>query len=138
MRKLEDSGWCFACGPLNPSGLRLDFELEARGVLHCRFVPGPEHQSFLGNTHGGLVSVVLDELMVRLPYMLGIPCVSVDLHLRLHRPTLTGRPTLGTGWIKEERGRLLQARARLVDEQSGDLLASARGTCVKAREGGWV
>ncbi len=130
----EDDRWCFACGPENPIGLRLDFELDASGVLVTRFTPRREHQSYAGRMHGGLVGVVLDELMVRLLHMLDRRVVTSELTVRLHRPTPIGRAIEWRGWIEADRGRVVDTRAESREVASGELLASARARCMRVRE----
>ena len=127
---LADDRWCFACGPHNPIGLRLDFELDAAGALTATFVPRKEHQGYLGRVHGGLLGVFADELMVRLLYMLGVPAVSAELKLRLHRPAPVGEPVRGRGWIAAQRGRIFETAAELRGAD-GELYASAEARCVR-------
>jgi acyl-coenzyme A thioesterase PaaI-like protein len=130
----QDDRWCFACGPENPIGLRLDFELDASGTLSARFTPRREHQSYAGRMHGGLVGLVLDEVMVRLLHLLNLRSVTSDLTVRLHRPTPIGREVLWRGWIEADRGRVLDTRAEAREAASGELLASARARCMRVKE----
>ena len=56
--------WCFACGRLNPCGLKLAFE-ESDDTYITHFTGEPEHQGYDGIMHGGIVSTLLDEIMAR-------------------------------------------------------------------------
>ncbi len=58
--------WCFACGKDNPIGLKMEFTMDAEECV-AYFTPRQEHQSYDGRMHGGLISVLLDEIMGRLP-----------------------------------------------------------------------
>ena len=88
MLDLQDNGMCFVCGPKNPIGLKLEFVLDD-GKYITRFTPGAEHQGFLGITHGGIVSTVLDEVMARLVYVLGIKALTAEMTIRLKKPAIT-------------------------------------------------
>ncbi|MBI5836254.1 MAG: PaaI family thioesterase [Candidatus Eisenbacteria bacterium] len=130
----EDDRWCFACGTENPIGLRLDFELDGSGFLLTRFTPGREHQSYAGRMHGGLVGLVLDELMVRLLHMLGRRALTSEITVRLHRPTPTGHEVLWKGWIEADRGRVVDTRAEARVAATGELLATASARCMRVRD----
>ena len=125
--------WCFACGPDNPIGLRLDFELDASGALSARFTPRREHQSYAGRMHGGLVALVLDEVMVRLLHLLDLRAYTSELTVRLHQPTPVGQAVVWRGWIASDRGRVVDTRAEARLAGSGELLASATARCMRVR-----
>ncbi len=57
--------YCFACGKANPIGLKLAFREMDDGRYVSIFTPGPEHQSYEGALHGGIIGTVLDEVMGR-------------------------------------------------------------------------
>ena len=71
MPKDQKYGMCFACGEENPVGLHLHFFWIPNGVM-AFFTPKPEHQSYNGRMHGGLITVLLDEIMgFRTPVQIG-------------------------------------------------------------------
>lgn len=55
-------GYCFACGPTNPSGLRMEFYVEEDCLYSESFIR-EEHQGWMDIAHGGIVSTILDETM---------------------------------------------------------------------------
>jgi len=59
---VREDGYCYACGPQNPVGLKLDFQI-VEGRAETTFVPRREHQGLAGIIHGGLIGLVLDEAM---------------------------------------------------------------------------
>ncbi len=103
----ERNQWCFACGPNNPIGLRLTFAEEGDKYV-ARFTAGPEHQSYDGIVHGGIISTLLDEIMGRYPYVKGEDTVTARLEIRYRRPTPIGRELTITGWVVNRRGRLYE------------------------------
>lgn len=53
---------CFACGPTNPSGLRMEFFTDEEKVLS--WVSVPKHMGGWNDiVHGGISSTILDEAM---------------------------------------------------------------------------
>ena len=63
---LNDNGYCFACGPENPIGLRLTFRWEGDPPDYCtEYRPRREHQGWDDRIHGGLIAVVFDEVLSR-------------------------------------------------------------------------
>lgn len=121
--------YCFACGPKNPVGLRLEFETEDHGVSRTVWVPGDEHQGYAGVVHGGLLATVLDEVMVRMLWRLGVPAVTVHFEMDLKRPAEPGKPLYLEGRVVEDRGRIIstEAEARNAD---GEEVARASASCI--------
>ena len=128
---LEDEGMCFCCGPRNPIGLHLEFEMTPDRRMRTVWTPRSEHQGFKNIVHGGLVATVLDEVMVRLLYLLDIPAVTASMETRLLLPLQWGRPYRFEGWIVEERRRAVVTEAVAVDPESGARVAWGKATCVR-------
>lgn len=63
MKVLPHTHSCFVCGESNAIGLKLRFRTDGR-VVETRFTPRPEHIGFKGVVHGGIISTLLDEIMV--------------------------------------------------------------------------
>jgi len=127
---LADEGMCFICGKRNPIGLKVEFDVDTEGLqISGCFTPQPEHQGYMNIMHGGLVAALLDEAMVKLVWEAGIPAVSASLEVRLNKPVRIGQPIMIKGKVESRKGRVILASARLED-QSGNALAQASGTCV--------
>ena len=75
---VREDGHCFACGPENPIGLKLGFQI-VDGRAEATFVPRREHQGLAGIVHGGLVGLVLDEAMAKLLHMQGIEALTCEI-----------------------------------------------------------
>ena len=55
---------CFGCGEANPRGMHLEFDRdEERRRIVGRFRLGAEYQGGTGFIHGGIIALVLDEVM---------------------------------------------------------------------------
>lgn len=135
--KLVDIGMCFVCGKKNAGGLQADFEIDQeKKTLRGWFLPQEKHQGYGGIMHGGLAACLLDEAMVKLLWEMGIPAVSASLEIKLRKPIMIGEKVIIKGWIESDRGRLIHTAANLENER-GDVLAGARGICVRmSRKGG--
>ena len=118
---------CFVCGVSNPLGLGLSLHTDLKQV-QARWRFRREHAGFLDTVHGGLLSTVLDELMVwgcgqetrQLSYC-------AEMTVRFLRPVAPETEVVGTGWMTENRrGRILLAAAEIRDA-AGELVGAATG-----------
>ena len=127
MLKLPHTKSCFVCGLNNPIGLKLDLETDG-SIVRARFVPRPEHVGFRETVHGGLVSTVLDEVMV---WAIGVRTkrfsYCAELVVRFLQPVRPNAEFVAVGeLVSERRGRLFEARAELRNSRD-DLHATATG-----------
>jgi len=130
---LDDDAMCFCCGPMNPIGLKLEFEETPEGRMRTVWTPKKEHQGFKDVVHGGLVATVLDEVMVRLLYLRGIHAVTAGMETRLRRPLRWGTAYRFEGWIVQDRGRAVITEANAVEPESGAEVAWGKATCMRVR-----
>lgn len=108
----ESNQWCFACGKDNPIGLKLEF-IEDEDGYSTTFTAGPEHQSYDGIMHGGLISTILDEVMVRYLYAKGFTAVTARLEVRFRQPTPIGVKLTIKAAIQSQRGKLYEVRGKM-------------------------
>jgi len=133
--KLEDDGLCFACGVRNPIGLKLTFQTLPGERLRTEWTPRPEHQGFQDIVHGGLVSTVLDEVMIRLLYALGIRAVTAELKTRFLKPLRAGRTYRFESRLVEDKGRLVTVEAEGFDAETEEKVATGSATCARVKPG---
>lgn len=121
---------CFACGPDNPSGLKLQFHQEGE-VYVTTFIADQAFQGYQNIVHGGIVATLLDEVMARYVWEKYGPSATAKLEVRFRRPAPCGVPIEARGWITAVRrgGRAIEtaAEARLED---GLILAEATALVV--------
>lgn len=116
---------CFACGPANEHGLRLEFR-EAPDGCSCDVSIPPHFQSYEGVVHGGIVATILDAAMIQsLRGQREDAPVTCRLEVRYLREVPPGENITVNARRKGKRGRILLAEAELVC--SGDCYARARG-----------
>lgn len=127
--ELRDDGMCFVCGKKNPIGLKLDFKLKDRTLI-TRFTPEKKHQGYADIVHGGIIAMVLDEMLVNLPWLLGIKAVTAAFSVRYKRPVTVGEELFFESHIIKEQGRLLLVEAE-VKTNDDSLVATAQGKCMR-------
>ena len=122
---------CFACGELNAVGLRLVLHV-AGDTCWTETILASTFQGWEDVTHGGIVATILDEVM-------GWALASADswgftarLTVEYRRPTPIGRRVRAEGQLVERRRRLLTTQARLIDVETGEVLATADALYVAA------
>ena len=122
---------CFACGTLNEQGLHLELHLELRRSwveleLDRRF------EGWDGIIHGGIVSTILDEVMAWALVAEDNWGLTARMNVVFKAPVHVGQPIRADGWITDARRRIVDTEARLVDRDSGTLLATATGVYMAA------
>ncbi len=118
--------FCFACGKANPIGLKMTF-CERDGRYLSVFTPGPEHQSYDGALHGGIIGAVLDEVMGRVHCKRGLKVVTARMETRFRHPTPVGQALTVSSWGVRERGKLIET-AGSVALPDGTVTAEAKAT----------
>jgi uncharacterized protein (TIGR00369 family) len=127
--ELQNDGMCFACGPRNPIGLKLQFNFED-GRYVARFTPRQEHQGYDSMMHGGLISTLLDEAMAKLVYEKGNMAVTGELHVRFKKPACVGEELAVYGWITSDARRVIDCAAEIRNAK-GEIVAEATGRMVR-------
>lgn len=105
--RLTDDGLCFGCGPRSETGLKLTFAWEGDSCVTV-WTPRPEHQGWADRVHGGLLALVLDEVLSRAALERhGLRWVTAELTTRLKRPAPVGHPLRAQARIVAVRPRLI-------------------------------
>lgn len=121
---------CFGCGELNPIGLRLAFYRDGEDRVRASFTPAPEHEGYVGLTHGGIVSAALDEAMSWSVIASGRLAVTTKMEVQFRRPVPVGEPIEVIGEIVRDRGRGVETRGE-IRAADGTLLVTATGSFVR-------
>ncbi len=129
--ELSDDGYCFVCGPKNPIGLKLDFSFDGK-TISTVFIPRKEHQGYMNIVHGGIISTLLDEVMVKLAIELGMPAVTAQMDIRLRKALNVGERITVSAEIVEDTRKLLVSYARAVTDDD-TIIADATGKLVKIK-----
>jgi uncharacterized protein (TIGR00369 family) len=127
--ELSDDGYCFVCGPKNPVGLKLDFQFDGK-TISTEFVPLREHQGYMNIVHGGIISTLLDEVMVKLAIEMGMPAVTAQMDIRLKKALNTGVKITVSAEITKDSKKIIEAYAKAVTDD-GVIVADAKGKLMK-------
>jgi uncharacterized protein (TIGR00369 family) len=122
---------CFACGELNEHGLHLDLHVDGERcwtelTLEDRF------QGWDDIAHGGIVCTLLDEVMAWSLASTDNWGLTARMSVDFRKPVRLGRRIRAEGWPTANRRRIIDTAARLVDAETGDVLATSTGTYVAA------
>ncbi|MCD6099735.1 MAG: PaaI family thioesterase, partial [Candidatus Marinimicrobia bacterium] len=80
--EIRDNNKCFVCGSDNERGLKLSFKV-GDGKANTEFISPPHLQGYDGILHGGIISTILDEVMVKAT---GEKVVTVELTVKFLKP----------------------------------------------------
>jgi acyl-coenzyme A thioesterase PaaI-like protein len=128
---IADDHYCFGCGRLNPFGLHMHFYALDSNSIWAPFTPLREHEGYMGMTHGGIITTVLDEVMAWSLYRIGAWAVTARLSVAFKHPIEVGVPARAIGRVVADRGRLLDVSGTI--ERAHDGLVLAESTAVFAR-----
>ncbi len=118
---------CFACGGANARGMRLAFEQDdAARRIRGSFRLGSEYQGGDGFVHGGIIAMLLDEVMAKVSRFRRDYAVTAKLTVEYVKPIPVGAELFVEGWEVErnERDRFREGEIR---NASGQVLARGRG-----------
>ena len=129
--KLADDQMCFGCGGRNARGLRLKFTFDPdHRRIRTEWTPSKEFQGYADIVHGGIIGLVLDELMGNLLWKLERPSVTAEMSIRFLKPAHVGKLLRGEAWVSSQKGRvsIVEAAAR---NAAGNLVVEAKGRFVQ-------
>lgn len=112
---------CMACGGANPFSFRLSFvRSRSTGVVRSWIRPDMRMQGSLDITHGGFVSLLLDEVMGKSLSAKGIKAPTAQLNVSFRKPMRMGVQYELRAWIESQQGRKLfvKGEVRLADDTS--------------------
>ncbi|MBC8412100.1 MAG: PaaI family thioesterase [Nitrospira sp.] len=127
--RYADDGHCFVCGPENPIGLKLQFA-HIDNKVRAEFNPSKKYQGYMDIVHGGILSTVLDEAMVKIAIAEGMPAVTAQMDLRLKKPLHINQPVIIEAEITGRTRKILKSKAWIITKD-GTLIAEASGTLIK-------
>ncbi|MEN7344243.1 MAG: PaaI family thioesterase [Pseudomonadota bacterium] len=123
---------CFVCGPDNPRGLRLEFELRD-GACHSVFTPSADHVGYHDVVHGGLLFSVLDDVMANWLYLQDIQAFTGKANVRYRQEGRVGDALVLRGWCVEHKGRLYKMASEAVSSATGKVVCEADAVFMRAR-----
>jgi acyl-coenzyme A thioesterase PaaI-like protein len=126
-----DDGNCFVCGPHNTDGLQVRFERDGESGARARVILDPKYQGWRDVAHGGVVMMLLDEVMAHASGVAGQRGMTASVAVRFRGPVPLGVELMLRGIVKWRRGKVLGVEGTLCGPD-GATLASAEGSFVSA------
>lgn len=119
---------CFVCGVENPHGLHLRVHRDGSDAV-ARYAPAEHQQGYPGRFHGGLVGLLVDEMLVYAGAPHGLWGMTAKVQYRLrHAISFDDELTL-RGGLTQRSARGFRA-AVTIHRADGLLVAEGDGTCV--------
>lgn len=112
MRPRNESGdfpLCYGCGQENPVGFKLKVRREGDRAV-TEFTPGDYHTGWPRVVHGGVLCVLMDEVMNYLPYFSDQKALTGKIEMRFRRPAYVGETLLISAQITRQKSRTVTAR----------------------------
>jgi len=97
---------CFVCGPENPIGLKIDFNIDDDDICRAVFTPTESHVGFQDTTHGGIIFSLLDDVMANWLFLKGKPAQTAKCDLRYKNSLQTGDTVLLEGHHLKTKSRM--------------------------------
>jgi len=129
-KSYNDDNYCFVCGSANPHGLKLTFSYDEKNEEMVSRAVFPKHfQGWEGVLHGGLISTVMDEIMIKAAHHKGFKCVTAELNIRFKKPALLKKEFIIKGKVTEIDRRLIRTEGKIIDSDN-ITIATASGKFV--------
>ncbi len=109
---IEAAPMCFACGPANPIGLKIQFHVDGNECT-AEFTPNENHVGFQNTVHGGIIYTALDDVTANILYQQGRKAHTARSEIRYRQPCVVGQTLLLKGWIESERRRLVKLKGEI-------------------------
>ncbi len=125
--KPNPSNHCFGCGGANDRGMQLTFEQDdAARRIRGSFRIGATYQGGTGMVHGGIIAMLLDEVMAKVSRFTQDSAVTGELTVKYLKPVPVDKDIVVEGWEVERSGRNIFREGEIRDA-SGVVLAKGRG-----------
>jgi uncharacterized protein (TIGR00369 family) len=121
---------CFGCGGANAAGMKLTFEQDnVNRRIVGRFVLGERYQGGGGFVHGGIIALLLDEVMGKVCRFREVRAVTAELTVAYLKPVRVADEIVVEGREVEQQGRNLFLAGEIRDT-ANEILARGRGRFV--------
>ena len=105
-KQVRNDQHCFCCGKENEKGLKLVFEYPEEGKAVTSLIIPEYFTGWADITHGGLISMLLDEVMAHACIGLGLQGVTAEMTVRFLKPLTVNTEVKIEGTVKDSRSRI--------------------------------
>ena len=134
LKKQNNARFCIVCGIDNDLGLHSDFYELEDGTVAALCTPKPQHQSYPGRVHGGMITALLDETIGR-AINIEEPdtwAVTAEIEVRFKKPVPYDEQLIIIGRVTDNNRRIFTGTGEIV-LQNGDVAATATGRYIKQK-----
>ena len=124
--ELGKNNYCFVCGEKNPRGLQLRITRDGEKGAKAEFVADQYYGGWTNYLHGGIVSMIFDELLGWISIYVGKDAVTARLQVRYYKPVPLGSRLIFKGFLQREAKGLLEITTFAYLED-GQLAAKGQG-----------
>ena len=122
---------CFVCGDRNSGGLQARFFFDGQQAT-SEIVADESFEGYRGIYHGGVISAMLDEVMIKALLAGDIYAVTAELTVKFKRPVRTGETVRFAGRETGRKGRVYFTEGEAL-AADGQPYATATGKYIEAR-----
>jgi uncharacterized protein (TIGR00369 family) len=131
MKPMKRYPRCFVCGDKNPIGLNVPFYVKDDRVV-AEYTAGPNFEGYKDILHGGILSSLLDEVMIRSVLALGIYCLTSEIKVKFKKMVKIGDKLSLEGRLVEDKGRILTAEGKITNQEN-EVVAEGEGKFFRAQ-----
>jgi len=119
-------GHCVACGPGNPSGLRLKFEKQPDGSVKAAAFCVKDLSGYDGLLHGGVAALMLDSAMTNCLFSEGVTALTAEMNVKYRAPVQIGRAVILRASVKADHDPLFIVSSELRQDGRQKVSAEAK------------
>ena len=120
---------CFVCGDKNEHGLQAKFFYDGEQAV-CDVVAREQFEGYRGIYHGGIVSTLLEEVMIKAILAENRYVVRAELTVRFLKPIKSGDKIRFTGRVTKNKGRVFFTEGQ-ASSTDGQVFATAIGRYIE-------
>ena len=124
--QLEKYKRCFVCGVDNPHSLKVKVEQDGPNQVKAEFIATDRYRGWSNYLHGGILSLVFDEMLGWLSYYRGYDAMTARLEVRYRKPVPLGSRLAFSGVLEREVKGILDIKLCATLED-GSLAAEGKG-----------
>jgi acyl-coenzyme A thioesterase PaaI-like protein len=103
--RLEFDPFSVGSGRFHPCSIGFELRREGEASVTATAIVDPLFQGPPGRVHGGVVALIVDEVMAAVNRVVGQRAFTAKLSVNLRAPAPTGTPLVFRAWQRERRGR---------------------------------
>lgn len=130
MKEVMKYSGCFVCGEKNIHGLKARFFFDGEEA-YTEIETDRQFEGYRDIFHGGIISTILDEVMIKAILAIEKYAVTAEMTVRFHRPVPIDKKLRFTGRVTKNRGRIFLTEGGVIDTD-GNVYATAAGKYIEA------